>query len=1047
MKTMKKIFLLLVVVVITSMQIVFGQVGNPDFTVDGTVINAETGKPLAGASVTIEGNKPVITEDNGTFKLIIEKNNTAKSVKILQVSIPGYATRKYFLSGTKTLTVELYEEGYKGMEKNIQMPFGKESSLFTTFSTGSVKPDITSVTKPTPDDMLQGTVTGLNTVFRSGQPGSGSNMFLQGFNSLTSTSQPLVIVDGVPYENFGFKSLISNYQTNPLSAIEVKDIESITVLKDAAGLYGGKSSNGVILINTLKAVDATTRLEAYIHTGMSFIPKEFPVLDADRYKAYLGDLLSTSGLTSDQIQSLPYFNQNKPVADKYGRYSGNLDYYRYSNNSDWQKSVYEMSMDKNFYLNIKGGDQTAVYALSLGYLSKKGIMSNTSYDRFSMRFNSDINVSSKLIAHSNMSFSYGTRLLQDEGPASTTNLIYNGLTKSPFTSIYKYDYKGEQSPNIENPDAFGVSNVYALANNMVIRNLNYRFIGNISLDYTINKNWRLDGVFGIHFNKDRERIFIPSTGVAHDTLINAVITNESSHRVERWFDLYSDTYATYNKSLGDGSNLLVHAGVRYQNTQSENDYALAYNSSSDDFKAINYGDLNLRHIGGSLGTQNWMSIYTNADLLLKNKFIITAILASDASSRYNGMKLFPTLSGAWLLSSEKFMSGVDKVNFLKLRANVGLSGNDDIGNYSNRSYYTVQTFIGFNGLVLGGIPNKKLGPEMMQKANIGLDGSFLKERLQLSLDLYVHNVKDMITLSDAPSYSGFDYYLSNGGAMRNTGIDLSVSGRIVNKAVKWDLGLNVSTYKNEVTRLDCGTLESNINGAVIQTKVGQPIGAFLGYKTDGVYQYQSDAENEGQYIMQGAVKKYFTGGDIRFVDYTGEGKIDENDRVVIGDPNPDLFGSIISTVSYKTLALDVKLNYSVGGDVFNYTRYKLESMSGYENQSYAIQNRWRVDGQVTDMPKAVWGDPMGNSRFSDRWIEDGSYLRLKDITLSYGVPEKIEAIRSLKLFVTGENLLTFTNYMGADPEFSQSENPLYYGVDAVICPQPKALFFGVKIGL
>lgn len=1047
METMKKTYLALVVAFMASMQIVFGQVGNADFAVNGTVINSVTGKPLAGANVSIKGIKPVITEDNGTFNLLIEEKGTSDATRILEVTIPGYASRKFFLTRSKTLIIEMYEEGYKGMEKSLQTPFEKTSSLFSAFSTGSVRQELTSVTKSTPDDLLQGSVTGLNTVFRSGQPGSGSNMFLQGFNSLVSTSQPMIIVDGVPYENFGFESLIGNYQTNPLSAIEVKDIESITVLKDAASLYGGKGSNGVILINTLKAVDATTRLEAHIHTGMSFIPKEFPVLDATRYRAYLGDLMVTGGMAPDEIQSLPYFDQNKPVADQYGRYSGNLDYYRYANNTNWQNSVYEMSMDQNYYLNIRGGDQMALYALSLGYLSKKGIMSNTSYDRFNMRFNSDINISTKLVAHTNMSFSYGTRALQNEGSARTTNLIYNGLVKSPFTSIYKYDYQGEPSPNLEAPDAFGVSNVYALANNMVLKNLNYRFIGNIALDYSFNKNWRLDGVFGLHFNKDRERIFIPSTGVAHDTLVNAVVTNESAHRVERWFNLYGDAYATYSKELGEGSNLLVHAGIRFQNTQSENDYAFAFNSSSDDFKAINYGDLNLRKIGGSLGTQNWMSLYANADLLLKNRFVASVILSSDASSRYNGMRVFPSLSGAWLISSEKFMSGADKVNFLKLRANIGISGNDDIGNYSNKKYYTVQTFIGFNGLVLGGLPNKDIGPEMMHKANIGIDGSFLKERLQVTLDLYHHTVTDMITLSDAPAYSGFNYYLSNGGSMINSGIDLSVSGRVINKAIKWDLGINASTYKNKVTELACGTLESNINGATVQTKVGQPIGVFYGYKTDGVYQYQADAEDEGLYIMQGAIRKNFSGGDVRFVDNTGEGEINTEDKVIIGNPNPDLFGAVFSNITFKSLALDVKLNYSLGGDVFNYTRYKLESMSGYENQSTAVLNRWRADGQVTDMPKSVWGDPMGNSRFSDRWIEDGSYIRLKNVTLSYSVPENIEAIRSLKFFVTGENLMTFTRYMGADPEFSQSENPLYYGVDAVICPQPKAVFFGVKIGL
>lgn len=1041
-----KNYIVLLMAIVACIHEVPAQTGTTDLTIKGIVISAQTGKPLAGARLELEGDKPVMTEENGTFSLTI-RSNQAKVTRLLQVTVPGYGSKKLFITGSKTLTIEMNDESFKGMEQLIQTPFGPTSSLFSPYSMAAVNPDLSATVKSTPDGLFQGTVAGLNTVFRSGQPGSGSNMYLQGFHSLLASSQPLIIVDGVPYENYGFESLISNYQTNPLSAIDVKDIESVSVIKDGSGLYGGKGANGVILINTISATDASTKLEAHVHAGMSFVPKSVDLLNARQYRTYLGDLLMTSGLTAADIQELPYINQDKPVSDEYGRYTGNLDYYRYANNTDWQKSAYEMAYDQNYYLNIKGGDQTALYALSIGYLNQEGILSGTSYDRFNMRFNSDINISQKLNAHTNMSFSYGTRSLQNEGAASSSNLPYTALVKSPLTAAYKYDYQGNVSPNLEDEDAFGVSNVNAIADNIVLRNLNYRFLGKLAMDYTFSNKFKLDGSFSLHFNKDRERIFIPSAGIAHDTLSNAVVTNESQHRVERWFILYGDVFATYANDFGKGSKLIAHAGLRFQNTQSENDYAYSYNSSSDDFKSIGYGDLNLRKIGGSLGVQNWMSMYANADYQLMNKYLISAILAADASSRYNGLYLFPTVSGAWLISSESFMSDVEQVNLLKIRLNVGLSGNDDIGNYSNRVYYTAQSFIGNNGLVLGGIPNADIRPETLLKSSIGLDGSFMKERLQVSIDAYHHIINDMLTLSHAPAYSGFDYYYSNGGSMTNTGLDLTVSGRLLNRDVKWDLGMTVSTYRNEVTSLACGTLESDLNGAIVQTKIGQPIGVFYGYETNGVYTYQADAEAEGHYIMQGSIEKPFSGGDIRFVDQTGEGEINEEDRVIIGNPNPDLFGAFMSTISWKSFALDAKIIYSLGGDIFNYTRYILESMSGYENQSKAVLNRWQTDGQQTTMPKATWGDPMGNARFSDRWIEDGSYLRLKDLTISYAFTKLPEAIKSARLFITGENLLTFTNYMGADPEFSQNENPLYYGVDAVICPQPKALFFGLKLGL
>ncbi|MDP4277313.1 MAG: SusC/RagA family TonB-linked outer membrane protein, partial [Bacteroidota bacterium] len=855
MKTMKRryFYILLLTALLTSSQGVFCQSETAGFTVKGIVVSAVTGKPLAGARVSMEGSKPAMTEETGQFELVVVKKEAMSVTRLLQVSVPGYATKKLLLNGSRLLRIAMNDETFKGMDQVLQTPFGVASSLFSPYATAAVSPNLSATTKSTPDALFQGSVSGLNTVFRSGQPGSGANMYLQGFQSMLATSQPLIIVDGVPYENFGFKSLISIYQTNPLSAIEVKDIESISVLKDGSGIYGGKGANGVILINTLSTSDPATKLEAHVHTGMSFVPKSFPVMNASQYRTFLGDMLASAGLSTSAIQNLPYINQEKPVADKYGRYSGNLDYYRYANNTDWQKSAYEMAEDQNYYLNVKGGDQTALYALSLGFLNQDGIESGTNYSRFNMRFNSDIAISQRFNAHTNMSFSYGTRSLQNEGPSGSYNLLSTSLIKAPISAAHKFDYQGNESPNLEEADVFGVSNPEAIASNIVLKNLNYRFLGKIGLDYTVNQNWRFDGAFSLHFNKDRERIFIPEAGIASDTLSNAIVLNQAQHRVERWFNLYGEGYATYTKNFGIGTHLMAHGGMRYQSVQSENDYAYAYNSSSDEFKSIQYGDLNLRKIGGSLGRQNWMSFFADADLTLKNKFLFSAILSSDASSRYNSMRLFPTLSGAWLLSSEPFMSKIEKIDFLKVRLNAGLSGNDDIGNYSQKTYYVAQSFLGNNGLVLGGIPNAEIGPEMLTKTSIGLDGSFFKERLQVSLDAYHHVINDMLTLSHAMPSSGFDYYLSNGGAMKNDGLDLTVNGRIVNSAIKWDLGLTISRYKNEVTRLDCGTLESDLNGATVQTKVGQPIGVFYGYQTNGVYTTQEEAGAAGKYIMDGSV--------------------------------------------------------------------------------------------------------------------------------------------------------------------------------------------------
>jgi hypothetical protein len=283
--------------------------------------------------------------------------------------------------------------------------------------------------------------------------------------------------------------------------------------------------------------------------------------------------------------------------------------------------------------------------------------------------------------------------------------------------------------------------------------------------------------------------------------------------------------------------------------------------------------------------------------------------------------------------------------------------------------------------------------------------------------------------------------------MKNTGVDLTVNGRILNSALTWDLGFTVSKNKNEVTSLKGEEHITSVCGAEILTRKGEPLGVFYGYKTNGVYATQQDAANDNLGVMQGLLRIPFEAGDVRFVNQDGNNLIDENDKVIIGDPNPDIYGSITSGVGYNRWKLDVLFTYSLGNDVYNYTRAQLESQTNMDNQTQAVRNRWKVEGDVTDIPRAVLGDPMGNARFSDRWIEDGSYLKLKTVTLSYRLPINYKVLRSSTFFVTGENLLTFTGYKGLDPEFQLGQSPLFYGIDAGFIPHSRAFSLGFKLEL
>lgn len=1016
------------------------------YTVKGTVRDAATKKPLPGINITVRDISSAITEDDGTYTIQIPAKNV-----ILEVGENDYARRDIPVRGRELIDIDLYEKNYKGAQKNVYTPTGETSSTVLANSWSVVAEDNELSTAVTPEVLMQGYASGVNTIYRSGMPGSGANMFLHGFNTVHGGSMPLFVVDGMPYENTTYaESLIGNYQMNPLASLDIKDIESITIMKDGTSLYGVKGANGVVLVNTSKSKAPETKISAHIHTGVNFEPDKYPVLNAAQHRNLLSDILQSAGATPAAIDRLGFFNSSIPVEMPWG-YEGNTDYYRYNHDTDWQNQIYDSKLNQNYYLNVAGGDEIALYMLSLGYLDQKGTIRNTHFQRFNTRFNSEIKLSQAVRFYANMSFVYGNKNLANEGPDYTKNPIFSSLLKSPITTSYIYNEAGKQSPNKEDVDVFGNSNPNVLVNDLSLVNINYRFFGSFELKWQITNKFGIAGLLGVNYNKEREKVFYPSVGISFEPQNGTAITNEAQHRVDRIFSLYTDAYADYITKFGSDHQLSARAGLRYQTNNAENDFGKSYNSTSDDFKSIDYGLSFLRQIGGTLGAWNWMSIYANVDYALKNKYFFNVSFASDASSRYGqdaaDFFMYPSIAGAWLLSGEEFMKDASAFDLLKIRLSYGLSGNDDIGNYNGIQYYVPQNLLGNYGLVRGNLVNLKLKPEQLERINAGVDISVLNERLNLSIDVYQNTVRDMILRTTPSRLTGFDSYIDNAGSMRNTGIDFSLNSRIINNTFKWDLGLTVSHYKNEVLDLAGEDLYTEVLGGTVLTQEGKPLGQFYGYKTNGVYSTQAEAKADGLHVMQGLVPVAFTAGDVRFVNQNGDNLIDENDRVVIGDPNPDIYGSISSSFKYKHLSLNTLFTYSLGNDVYNYTRSQLENLSTYDNQSEAVLNRWRHEGDITTIPKVMYGDPMGNSRFSDRWIEDGSYIRLKSVLLSYDLNLKWKLIQNCTLFASGENLLTFTKYKGLDPEFSLGQSPLYYGIDACVTPQPRTVSIGIKLSL
>jgi TonB-linked SusC/RagA family outer membrane protein len=1016
--------------------------------VSGRITSAATGEPLQGISVKYKNYAAAITDASGRFSIYVPDYSVA-----VLVEGSGYQSKEIALKGRSGVAASLYEDTFNSFYDAATLPFGNVPRNKIPYSVTSVQAtNAWEHSFETPDTYLQGRVAGLNTIRRSGNSNIGANLFLHGYNSLYATNQPLIVVDGVIFDNTNYgNSLIAGYYSNPLSFIDIRDIDNITVIKDGGSIYGTKGANGVIMITTARAKELATKIDFAVYGGLNFAPENLPILKSADYRAYLSQLLQTRGLTTAQIQAQPYMNDDP----------SNPDYYIYHNETDWQKQVLQNSSSHNYYLKITGGDNIAKYALSLGYLKNSGVIANTDMTRYNTRFNADLNLSRKLVATTNLSFTFNEQDLRNEGNAEQTNPLYLSLIKAPFLGVHEVSNTGVESPDIADRDIFNVSNPLALINNSLGINKGYRFSGSIGFNYKIVNSLGFNTVFGVTVDKVRETFFIPEKGVAIDTLNTAVSDNESGSQVQRVFTLFNDSRLSYSKTFNRVHELSANLGFRFMRSQSEQDIGLGFNSATDELKSVSFGLSTLRRVGGNLGEWRWLNNYLNADYKLMDKYFVSFNMAFDGSSRFgsdvpgaahiggSSYALLPSVGAGWLLSSEKFMTAFPFIESLKLRGSLGFAGNDDIGNYNNRQFYVSQNLLGIQGLVRGNYGNNQLQWEEIRKINAGIDLSMFNERFNLSFDYYKNRSYKMLINEPVQAAAGMVFAVSNTGGMKSGGIEATVSGRIINKTdLKWDLGFNIARYKSRVVQLPVESLETSFGGATMLTKVGASPNRFFGWMTNGVYATDAEAAADGFSVRTPSGNLLpFKGGDVRFIDRNGDQIIDEKDREIIGNPNPDFSGGFNSRVEWKRLTFDVLFTFSKGNDVFNFVRQQRESMSGFENQSIATVNSWKKDGDVTNMPKVSWNDPMGNARFSQRWIEDGSYLRLRTASVSYRLPVKEGFLKYFVLYLTGNNLFTLTKYLGYDPEFSANETVFGQGIDLGLTPQFRSVQLGLRIGL
>ncbi|WP_338407834.1 TonB-dependent receptor [uncultured Flavobacterium sp.] len=798
--------------------------------------------------------------------------------------------------------------------------------------------------------------------------------------------------------------ILDGIPTSSINDISPSDIESMTVLKDAssAAIYGANGSNGVILITTKRGGNQKTKVTLDAYTSSSTVSKKLDVLDATQYKALMTEMGQT------------------------------VDWSQYPYNNNWQDKVLRTAMSKNYSLGVSGGDEKTNYYLSGTYLNQEGVVMTNKVERYTFKLNLDHKVSKSVKVGSSIGYSKWKDVDVNEG--GKFGVILNSITGAPVTDVYNADGTFSINPfipDLESPVALVLKNEHAYQN--------YKFNGNVYTEISILKDLKFKSLFGFEqLNSTYNSWVDPYT--SREGRGFKGMASLSKDQTSFW---NFENTLSYAKSFNKHN---FNALVGYIASESSNSSASinARNFGSAAVQTVNAGSVRTAGYNESKGRNE--AVIGRLNYSYEDKYLLTGNFRADAYSGFgekNRWGYFPSFSGGWRISKEDFFSGVSAINDFKLRAGWGEVGNGQVGPFSHYGLVNPGAPYVIGGSVVPGsnpstLESSDLKWEKTEQTNIGIDISLLKNRLSLTTDYYIKKTSDMLLKKIIPSSTGFSKALLNVGAMENKGFEFSVSSKNLENELKWNTDFNISFNKSKITSLpggsiQLGQLNNDGRGLVAIAKEGQPLGTFYGYVSEGV-----DPAT----------------GNIKYKDIDASGDLSDGDKTIIGNANPKYTFGLANDFKYKNWSFNIFFQGVQGNDIFNATRIDTEGMYNANNQLTTVLNRWTTAGQITDMPRADFAGT-NNVLVSSRYVENGSYVRLKSLTLGYSLPENLVSKLSMskvRFYLTAENLFTWTKYSGLDPELSiygrSNDNSLKNiapGIDYGTYPQTRDIIFGLNL--
>ena len=971
--------------------------------ISGTVMD-QTGNPIPGVSVMIKGTSiGTITNIDGKFSL------TDVTIKdVLVFSFIGMSTQEIQVAENIVFNVTMNEDVI-GLQEVVAVGYGtmKKSDLTGAVATVATE-DLVSLPVPSVGNALQGKATGVQ-VIDNGTPGSDPTFRIRGLGTINNNN-PLLVIDGIP-TNDGLNQLNAN------------DIESIQILKDASStaIYGSRGANGVVIITTKKGVKGKGRVEFNAYYGIQEATNLVDVLNASEFAALHNEMMANAGRT-----------QNPAFADPTSLGEG----------TNWVNELFDVAPMQNYSLSYSGGNDKTTYYVSANVFKQEGIISNTGYDKYTMKFNVESQVLEKLKFGNNITLNLDKKY-------SGEYSVRNTLLALPTLDVYDPD--GTYAGPVERPEWDGdIINPVGKSELVDNTTKGYNILGSVYAELEIIDGLKLKSLAGLKANFWFDRTWSPKYDW-EPTPQELSYLYENSNRNINW---NWDNTLNYNKSFGN-HDLTVMVGTSAQESEWHGMNGSIQGFASDLTQQLDNGTKQ-PDIGGNTNSWSMMSYMGRVNYTFKDKYLVTATVRRDGSSRFGENSrwgTFPSASFAWRMSEEGFLDKVDFVDNLKLRVGYGATGNQEIGLYEYASVLNTNVYV-FNDVIASTVvphkmPNPNLHWESQNMANVGIDATILDQTFDVTLDAYYKVTEDMLVPMSVPistGYSDLDVPKINAGQIINKGFEVSVTSHNMKGQFKWDTDINFSLNRNEVKELN-DTIPMTVgsvgfNQDLGRLATGHPMNVFYGYVTDGIFQNQTEVDNHAVQVPGNDPYNRTSAGDIRFKDLNSDGIINADDRTYIGNPNPDFIFSMNNRFEYKGFDLNIFLQGIYGNDIYNANRIWNEGMAVAYDQSTSTLDRWTGEGTSNSVPRAVFNDPNQNSRPSDRYIEDGSYLRIKNVTLGYNLPKNWYErfhISSARLYVSGTNLYTFSNYEGFDPEVGGD------GIDNSVYPVTRTISVGANI--